>query len=200
MTFEDRDTYGMYKRYDKSGPGPELMGAGTLMGEDVVNRSDEDLGDIKEIMLDMRSGQVAYAVLSFGGMLGLGTKLFAVPWQALQLDTVNKRFVLDISKDRLESAPGFDPDAWPDMTDVTWTNQIHTFYGTEASRSGSMQAGSMPMGGMSAGTGMGAGAGSMGAGHAGTAGSSGSGMTGGSGAPRSGAGGSGAGSEGGDGL
>jgi sporulation protein YlmC with PRC-barrel domain len=176
------------------------MGAGTLMGEDVANRNDEDLGDIKEIMLDMRTGQVAYAVLSFGGMLGVGAKLFAVPWQALQLDTVNKRFVLDISKDRLESAPGFDPDAWPDMTDVTWTNQLHTFYGTDASRSGSMQTGSMPMGGMSSGTGMGAGAGSMGAGHAGTAGSSGSGMTGGTGGTMGGAGGSGTGSEGGSGL
>jgi sporulation protein YlmC with PRC-barrel domain len=191
----------MYKQSGKSGPGPELMGAGTLMGEDVANRNDEDLGDIKEIMLDMRTGQVAYAVLSFGGMLGVGEKLFAVPWQALQLDTVNKRFVLDISKDRLESAPGFDPDAWPDMTDVTWTNQIHTFYGTDASRSGSMQTGSMPMGGMSAGTGMGAGAGSMGAGHAGTAGSTGSGgMTGGTGGGLGGAGGSGTGSEGGSGL
>ncbi len=215
MTFEDRDKYGMYKGYDKSGPGPELMGAGTLMDEDVVNRNEENLGDIKEIMLDMRSGQVAYAVLAFGGMLGMGEKLFAVPWQALQLDTVNKRFVLDISKDRLESAPGFDPDAWPDMTDVSWTNQIHTFYGTDASRSGSMQSGSMPMGGMSAGTGMGAGAGSMGAGHAGTAGSSGmtggaGGMAGGTGGmtggtsgttgTTGGTGGSGTGSEGGSGL
>ncbi len=94
MTFLDRDKYGMYKQIGKSGPGPALMGAGTLMGEDVVNRSDEDLGDIKEIMIDMRTGEVAYVVLSFGGLLGIGTKLFAVPWQAMQLDTVNKRFVL----------------------------------------------------------------------------------------------------------
>ncbi|UUZ53061.1 PRC-barrel domain-containing protein [Massilia sp. H-1] len=68
------------------------MGADTLIGDSVVNGQDEDLGDIKEIMLDMRTGQVAYAVLSFGGFLGMGEKLFAVPWQALQLDTVNKRF------------------------------------------------------------------------------------------------------------
>jgi sporulation protein YlmC with PRC-barrel domain len=197
MTFEDRDKYGMYKQFGQSGPGPALMGAGTLMGEDVVNRTDDDLGDIKEIMIDMRTGEVAYAVLSFGGMLGIGTKLFAVPWQALQLDTINKRFVLDVSKDRLESAPGFDPDSWPDMSDATWTSQIHNFYGTDAARSGSMRNPNMPMGGMSGSAGMGAGAGSMGAGHAGGAGT---GMTGGTGGTRGGAGGSGTGSEGGSDL
>ena len=68
------------------------MGTGTLMSEDVCNRQDEDLGDIKEIMLDMQTGQIAYAVVSFGGILGMGNKLFAVPWQALQLDTANKRY------------------------------------------------------------------------------------------------------------
>lgn len=188
MTFLDRDKYGMYKQTGKTGPGPALMGADTLLGEDVVNRNDDDLGDIKEIMIDMRSGQVAYAVLSFGGILGIGEKLFAVPWQALQLDTVNKRFVLDISKDRLESAPGFDADAWPDMTDTSWATQIHNFYGTDASRS---TMGTMPVGAMSGAAGMGAGASSMGAGHAGT-----SGTTGTSGAGTIGGGGAGGGTTG----
>jgi len=131
MSYSDRDRYGMYK--SSTGPGPALMGADTLMGDSVVNAQDEDLGDIKEIMLDMRTGQVAYAVLSFGGFLGMGEKLFAVPWQALQLDTVNKRFVLNIDKEHLKNAPGFDPDNWPDMSDLTWANQIHHFYGTDPS-------------------------------------------------------------------
>ena len=104
MNYEERDPYGMYKAdpsgvTDSSrrhGPGPELMGAATLTGDNVVNHNDESLGDIKEIMLDMRSGRVAYAVLSFGGLLGMGDKLFAVPWSALKLDTVNKRFVLNV--------------------------------------------------------------------------------------------------------
>ena len=89
MSYEDRDPYGMYKRSAGSGPGPTLMGADTLMGNDVYNHKDEDLGDIKEIMLDMRTGRVSYAVLSFGGFLGMGEKLFAVPWNALTLDTKN---------------------------------------------------------------------------------------------------------------
>lgn len=132
MSYEDRDTYGMYKSYDEKGPGPRLMGADTLMGEDVYNQKGEDLGDIKEIMLDMNNGKVAYAVLSFGGFLGMGDKLFAVPWNALKLDTGNKRFILDVDKERLESAPGFDKDDWPDMADPTWQNKIHAYYGTKS--------------------------------------------------------------------
>ena len=108
------------------------MGANTLTGDDVVNHKEEALGDIKEIMLDMRTGRVAYAVMSFGGFLGLGDKLFAVPWTALTLDTVNKRFVLNVEKDHLENAPGFDKDAWPDMTDAVWVNELHSYYGTKA--------------------------------------------------------------------
>ena len=112
------------------GPGPRLMGAETLLGNDVYNKQDEDLGDIKEIMLDVPNGKVSYAVLSYGGVMGFGEKLFAVPWDALKLDTVNKRFVLDIAKERLADAPGFDKDDWPDMADQTWQGQVHSYYGT----------------------------------------------------------------------
>ncbi|MBK1646175.1 photosystem reaction center subunit H [Thiocapsa imhoffii] len=130
MNYTERDTLGMYRGGTDAGPGPELMGADTLVGNDVYNQQDEDLGDIKEIMLDMRSGQVAYAVLSLGGFLGMGEKLFAVPWSALTLDTENKRFVLNVDKDRLESAPGFDKDMWPDMADPSWEQGIQAYYGT----------------------------------------------------------------------
>ena len=135
MNHTERDPYGMYKKPRAgAGPGPRLMGADTLIGDDVFNRSGENLGDIKEIMIDMQSGQVAYAVLSFGGVLGIGEKLFAVPWQALQLDTVNKCFTLDVAKDQLKNAPGFDQDDWPDMADVQWQEQISQFYGTAGVR------------------------------------------------------------------
>ncbi len=131
MSYLDRDTFGMYKSFDVNGPGPALMGADTLIGNDVYNQKEEDLGDIKEIMLDMRSGKIAYAVLSSGGFLGMGNKLFAVPWNALKLDTVNKRFVLNVEKDRLKDAPGFDKDAWPDLADPTWAARVHAYYGTQ---------------------------------------------------------------------
>ncbi|MES2740089.1 MAG: PRC-barrel domain-containing protein [Pseudomonadota bacterium] len=151
MSYLDRDPLGMYKTGSSDGPGPTLMGADTLIGDDVYNYQEEDLGDIKEIMLDMRTGQIAYAVLSFGGLLGMGEKLFAVPWQSLTLDTVNKRFLLDVDKERLKTAPGFDKNSWPDMSSDSWSNQIHTFYGTSALGAGTLSgsAGSMrsPTGG-----------------------------------------------------
>lgn len=126
--YTERDTYGMYKSFN-NGPGPRLMGADTLIGEDVYNATDEKLGDIKEIMIDMQQGTIAYAVLSFGGFLGLGDKFFAVPWRALTLDTVNKRFVLNIAKEKLKDAPGFDKGDWPDLADRTLTDTLHNYYG-----------------------------------------------------------------------
>lgn len=119
----------------RQGPGPRLMGASTLIGNDVFNDQDEDLGEIREIMLDMHTGQVDYAVLSFGGFLGMGEKLFAVPWAALELDTTSRCFVLRVSKARLESAPGFDKQHWPDMADPEWVNDVHQFYGTHPDES-----------------------------------------------------------------
>lgn len=140
MNYEQRDTYGMYKAPSADagpgpdparGPGPTLMGADTLIGNEVYNWAAEQLGEIKELMLDMRSGRVSYAVLSYGGFLGLGEKLFAVPWEALTLDTGNKRFVLDVERDRLEGAPGFDKAHWPDMADPAWEKGIHSYYRTQ---------------------------------------------------------------------
>ena len=187
MSYADRDKYGMYKDTSIAGPGPSLMGADTLIGDSVVNANDEDLGDIKDIMLDMQTGQVVYAVLAFGGFLGMGEKLFAVPWQALHLDTINHRFVLDVEKDYLKTAPGFDKDAWPDMADATWAGGIHDFYGTDPHRSGAPSMGpgvptSGIIGGAGAGTGSSTYAGgsmgsSMGAGSAGSASVGGSGSS-----------------------
>ena len=106
------------------------MAADTLEGDKVVNASGESLGEIKDIMIDVPSGRVAYAVLSFGGMLGMGNKLFAIPWQALQLDPENHRFILDVDQEQLKAAPGFDKDHWPSMADQHWASEIHSYYGS----------------------------------------------------------------------
>jgi sporulation protein YlmC with PRC-barrel domain len=125
-----RDTYGMYKNTG-NGPGPTIMGADTLIGNDVYNMQDESLGSIKELMIEMSTGRISYAVLSYGGFLGMGDRLFAVPWQALKLDTENKRFKLNATKDQLKNAPGFDKDHWPTMADTKWASDVHTFYGVK---------------------------------------------------------------------
>jgi sporulation protein YlmC with PRC-barrel domain len=115
----------------RTGPGPALMGAATLIGDDVCDQEGEFLGVLKEIMLDVRSGRIGYAVLSSGGLLDVGTKLFAVPWRALRLDTFNRCLVLDVKKESLDGAPGFNPDRWPDLEDPTWANLLHSYYGSK---------------------------------------------------------------------
>lgn len=122
----------MYKKAVLPEPGPQAtMGAATLIGNDVYNTKEEDLGDIKEIMLDVNTGRVNYAVLSFGGFLGMREELFAVPWSALKLDPVNERFILNVEKERLKNVLGFDKDNWPDMADQSWREEIHAYYGTD---------------------------------------------------------------------
>lgn len=130
ITYVSRDTYGIYKNAPSGGPGPCLMGADTLLGNDVYNGMGEKLGSIKEFMIEMGTGHIAYAVLSFGGFLGLGHRLFAVPWACLKLDTVHHRFVLNVSKEALKLAPGFDKDHWPSMADPAWKQDIVKFYGS----------------------------------------------------------------------
>jgi sporulation protein YlmC with PRC-barrel domain len=106
--------------------------ADTLIGNEVYNTSNESLGTIKELMIDMSSGKIDYAVLSYGGFLGMGDRLFAVPWAALKLDTAHKRFTLNASKEQLKNAPGFDKDHWPAMADRTWVTDVHKFYGVKS--------------------------------------------------------------------
>ena len=113
---------------DHEGPGPRVMAAGTLEGDNVVTPDGEKLGTLDEIMLDVPTGRIAYAVLASGGFLGLGEKLFAIPWRALTLDPDNKSFVLDVSKEHLKDAPGFDKDHWPSMADTAWATNLHTYY------------------------------------------------------------------------
>lgn len=113
---------------DNAGPGPFVMTAGTLQGNSVKNFQDEDIGTIKEIMLDVQRGQIAYAVMSCGGMMGMGAKLFAVPWAALTLDTDRKCFILNADKEALKKAPGFDRDHWPAMADPAWATEVYSFY------------------------------------------------------------------------
>jgi sporulation protein YlmC with PRC-barrel domain len=116
---------------NRSGPGPQIMSASTLTGDEVVNQEGEDLGEIDHIMIDVPTGKIAYAVLSFGGFLGVGEKLFAVPWSALTLDADNRQFVLDIDKERLKDAPGFDKEHWPQMAQADWATEVHNFYGAK---------------------------------------------------------------------
>lgn len=132
MSFENRETGKLRADSPGSEHGLVLLSTSTLMGNDVYNQDEENLGDIKDFMLDIHSGKIGYAVLSFGGFLGLGEKLFAVPWSALTLDAANKRFILDVDIERLKNAPGFDKDHWPDMADPSWAQGVNNYYGAKS--------------------------------------------------------------------
>ena len=107
-----------------------VLTASSLTGDRVRNSAGEDLGKIEDIVIDLAGGEIAYAVLSFGGFLGIGDKLFAVPWRALTLNTRQREFILNVDRKRLKEAPGFDPDHWPDMADPAWGARIDEFYGS----------------------------------------------------------------------
>jgi len=108
-----------------------VLSASTIIGDTVVNVDGDKLGEIEELMLDLDHNRIAYAVLSFGGFLGLGDKLFAIPMQSLALDPPNHQFILDVDRETLEAAPGFDKDDWPDAADRSWGTSIHAHYGQE---------------------------------------------------------------------
>ncbi len=102
----------------------KTLSSSTITSFKVENTVRESLGTIKELMIDMSSGKIAYAVLSYGGLLGVGEKLFAISWEKLQPDPDREKvFILDMSKDKFDEARGFNKEQWPDMVDPAWTLQ-----------------------------------------------------------------------------
>ncbi len=110
-----------------------ILSADSIIGTKVKNPAAEDIGEIKEIMLDTATGEVAYAVLSVStGFLNMGSKYFAVAWPAFSFDTAQEEvFVLDVSKEKLEKSPGFDKDNWPTNPDYGFIDSVYNYYGFE---------------------------------------------------------------------
>lgn len=108
---------------------PLVLSAGTLIGDQVVNLKGENLGKVEELMIDTNEGRVSYAVVSFGGIMGFGNKLFAIPWGLLSIDTENRYFMLNVDREVFENAPGFDKDNWPQMTSRDWISNVYQHYG-----------------------------------------------------------------------
>ncbi len=105
------------------------LGSTTLVHDRVVNLEGKDIGRIEELMIDVTTGRVAYAVLSFGGFLGIRNKLFALPWSSLTVDEGRKRFVVNVTRESLEDMPGFDKDHWPDLNDLEYAQGVYRQWG-----------------------------------------------------------------------
>jgi sporulation protein YlmC with PRC-barrel domain len=108
---------------------PRVMRSSTIVGSAVRNLKGDDLGKIQELMIDVATGRIAYAVLAYGGFLGMGDKLFAIPWEALMAKSDERQFVLDLDEETLKTAPGFDRDHYPTTADTNWLSNVYTHYG-----------------------------------------------------------------------
>lgn len=105
------------------------LSASSLMGDKVVNAQSENIGNLKDIMIDTGSGKIAYGVLDFGGVAGMGNSLFAVPWASFSIDTENENLRLNVDKETLKNAEGFDQNNWPDTANREWGQKVHDHYG-----------------------------------------------------------------------
>ena len=107
---------------------PVVLSLSTLTGHRVQNAAGEDLGKIEDLVFDESSGRILYAVLSFGGFLGMGNRLVAIPWVRLRLQSDHKGFILNIDNETLEHAPSFDKEHWPDMSLPEWRDRTETYF------------------------------------------------------------------------
>ena len=106
-----------------------LLGTASVYGDSVYDVADRFLGEIQELVLDIRSGRVAYALMAVGGFLGMGRKLLAIPWSTVTVDRVYRRCVVNINLERLIDAPSLDGDVLPRMADPSWATQVHAYFG-----------------------------------------------------------------------
>ncbi len=108
-----------------------LRCAAALSGDPVVSRAGHALGVVEHVMLDLVRGRLAFAIVARGGVLGIGERLYAVPWSALERDALRDCFVADVDPARLDAAPSFDARAWPVM-DADWALRVQAHFGKEA--------------------------------------------------------------------
>jgi sporulation protein YlmC with PRC-barrel domain len=106
----------------------QLTQLSAIVGKKIENSQGKNLGNIEEVVIDAATGDVAYAVLAFGGFLGLGEKLFALPWSALKQST-SDTFTVPLTEEQIKKAPGFDRADWPSMEEKHWGDMIHAYYG-----------------------------------------------------------------------
>lgn len=131
----DEHPEGYRYAYGEGEPEHQILSAGALIGNHVKNAEGENLGRIEQLMIDVAEGRISYAVMSFGGFLGLRDRLLAIPWSALTLNPDGKTFRLNIDRKLLESAPSFErdkpPEVRPGVVKRQWIAGVYTHYGYE---------------------------------------------------------------------
>lgn len=105
-----------------------LISSEKVEGTAVYDRRGERLGTINHVMVDKYTGQVAYAVMSFGGFLGIGEQYHPLPWKVLTYDTRLGGYVVDLDRSRLERAPSYTPRDTPNWSDRSYTGRIDEYW------------------------------------------------------------------------
>lgn len=106
----------------------KYLTASSIIGDKVTNPSEEHMGSIKDIMIDLSTGKIEYFIIELGGFLGIGEKYFAFPYPLLTVDPTTETFVLDQEPETLKNAPGFDKDHWPE-TNSHQFGHAYTYWG-----------------------------------------------------------------------
>jgi sporulation protein YlmC with PRC-barrel domain len=110
--------------------------ASELIGMDIETPQGEDIGEISDLVMEVRTGRIRYAAVTYGGFLGIGDKLFAVPFEAFQWkreadDADDYHLVLNVTQQQMEGAVGFDQDHWPNFADQNFTRDLDKRYGVD---------------------------------------------------------------------
>lgn len=135
MAIEEK-TYKTDNRSGMNHEGPEAntpverLTATSIIGDGIVNPQGEDLGKIDNLMIDLQRGTIQYVVVEFGSVLGLGGKLFAIPFAELKLNPERRVFILNRDKEYLKQSPGFDKTHWPDTNDHSYFDNVNLYYGS----------------------------------------------------------------------
>lgn len=118
--------------------------ASQLMGANIQNAAGEDVGEISDVVIDAGRGKVSYAAVTYGGFMGIGDKMFAVPWEAFRTvrdadDADDYHLVLDVTPEKMEGATGFDQDSWPNFADKGFTSELDKRYGIKRDAQGNVE-------------------------------------------------------------
>lgn len=125
--YEEDNLTGINHEGETANTPVERLAATSIIGDKVENFNGEHLGEVRNLMINIEDGNIEYAILEFGGFLGMGEKLFAIPFRALSLDSERRIFILNKDRETFKDAPGFDKDHWPDTNGHY--EQVNAYWG-----------------------------------------------------------------------
>ncbi len=143
LLFVGTSNLGAETRTQNTAQAGKTVRASEVIGMNIYNPEGEDVGEVNDIVLDPNTGKMRYAAVTYGGFLGIGDELFAVPWEAFQCtqdpeDPEEHRLTLDVSKEQLEGAQGFNQDNWPNFADPNFAQELDKRYRVNRNRDGSV--------------------------------------------------------------